>query len=146
MLSCLKWDRNLILLKIMLSTVVSARLIGQFGPILWGKSSDSVHFFLVRAREKIKSVLEPHIPQKNYRRGKCWLIILKPSKISFSQNYFEKLKKIHLPVSFYSTPNMSFKTVFNFFVAPTKKKCALSEVLLLIAWCDFTPALQHIKI
>ena len=28
------------------ATVVSARLIGQFGLILWGESSDSAHFFL----------------------------------------------------------------------------------------------------
>ena len=30
-------------------TVVSPRLIGQFGPILLRKTSDSAHFFLVRS-------------------------------------------------------------------------------------------------
>ena len=52
-------------------TVVLAPLIGQFGLILWGETSDSAHFFLVRATEKTKTVLDQKIPQKNYRSGKC---------------------------------------------------------------------------
>ena len=34
-------------------TVVSACLINQFGLILWQKTSDGAHFFLVQATEKI---------------------------------------------------------------------------------------------
>ena len=52
-------------------TVVSARLIGQFGLILWGETYDGAHFFLVRAAEKIKIVLDQKIPPKNYRGAKC---------------------------------------------------------------------------
>ena len=43
-------------------TVVLACLIGQFGLILWQKSSDGAHFFLVRATKKIKTVLDQKIP------------------------------------------------------------------------------------
>ena len=39
-------------------TVVSARLIGQFGPILWGETFDGTYFFLVIATEKIKTLLD----------------------------------------------------------------------------------------
>ena len=52
------------------TTVVSAYLISQFGLILWQKTSDGAHFFLVRATKKIKTVLDQKIPQKNYRRCK----------------------------------------------------------------------------
>ena len=52
-------------------TVVSAHLIGQFGQIFWEKTFDSAHFFLVRATEKIKIVLNRKIPQKNYKSAKC---------------------------------------------------------------------------
>ena len=63
-----------------LVTVVSPRLIVQFGPILWGKTSDCAHFFLVRATEKIKTVLDQKIPQKNYRRCKSCLSVLEHLK------------------------------------------------------------------
>ena len=62
-------------------------------------------------------------------------------KIGFFQNIFLKksknipkiLKKIqHLPLSFYRTPFECFKTVFTFYVAPPKKKCARSEVFFLL--------------
>ena len=36
--------------------MVSACLIGQFGPILWGETSDGAHFFLVRANKKKKGL------------------------------------------------------------------------------------------
>ena len=39
-------------------TMVLARLIGQFVPILGGKTFNGVHFVLVRATEKIKTVLD----------------------------------------------------------------------------------------
>ena len=55
-------------------TVVSARLIGQFGLILWGETSDGAHFFLVRATEKTKTILDQKKPQKNYRSSKCFCI------------------------------------------------------------------------
>ena len=46
--------------------MVSANPIGQFGPILWGKTFDGAHFFLVRATEKIKAVLDKkNKPKKN---------------------------------------------------------------------------------
>ena len=38
-------------------------------------------------------------------------------------NFFQ-----HLQFSFYSTPFVCFKTVFTFYVASPKKKCAQSEV------------------
>ena len=44
--------------------MVSARLIGQFGLILWGETSDCTHFFLVRSTEKIKTVLDQKVFQK----------------------------------------------------------------------------------
>ena len=43
-------------------TVVLPRLFDQIGPILSGKTSDSAYFFLVRATEKIKTVLDQKIP------------------------------------------------------------------------------------
>ena len=52
-------------------------------------------------------------------------------KIIFEKiiKYTRNRKKFqHLPLSFYSTPFECFKTVFTFYVAPTKKKYALSEV------------------
>ena len=47
-------------------TVVLARLFGQFVLILWGKTSDSAHFFLVRATENTKTVLDQILPHTNY--------------------------------------------------------------------------------
>ena len=44
--------------------MVLACLIGQFGLILWGETSDRAYFFLVRATEKTKTVLDQKIPQK----------------------------------------------------------------------------------
>ena len=61
-------------------TVVSPRLIGKFEPILLRKTSDSAHFFLVRATEKIKTVLDQNITQQNYRRCKCWLSVFEHLK------------------------------------------------------------------
>ena len=61
-------------------TVVSACLISQFGLILWQKTSDGAHFFLVRATKKIKTVLDQKIPQKNYRRCKSCLSVLEHLK------------------------------------------------------------------
>ena len=52
-------------------TMVSPCLIVQFGPILWGKTSDGAHFVSVRATEKTRTVLEPKMPQTNYRSAKC---------------------------------------------------------------------------
>ena len=46
-------------------TMVSPCLIGR------GKTSDGAHFVSVRATENIKTVLEPKMPQKNYRSAKC---------------------------------------------------------------------------
>ena len=52
----------------------------------------------------------------------------------------------HLKFSFYSTPFVCFKTVFTFYLAPPKKKCARSEVFSPpIGWCEFTPAWQNNK-
>ena len=61
-------------------TVVLACLIYQFGLILWQKTSDCAHFFLVRATKKIKTVLDQKIPQKNSRRCKSCLSVLEHLK------------------------------------------------------------------
>ena len=60
-------------------TVVSACPIGQFGLILWQKTSDGAHF-LVRANKKIKTVLDQKIPLKNYWRCKRLLSVLERLK------------------------------------------------------------------
>ena len=93
-------------------------------------------FFVVRATKKIKkTVLDQKIPQKNYRSGKCWLGVFEflTNKVFFKKKikskYTWNTKKFqHLPLSFYSTAFECFKTVFTFIVAPSKKKCAHSEV------------------
>ena len=112
------------------STVVSARLIGQFGRILWGETSDCAHFFLVIATENIKTVLDQKIPQINYRSAKCWLSVFEHlKKYVFSKNILKKSKKFtwitkkfqRLALSFYCTPFVCFNTVFTFYVAPSKK-------------------------
>ena len=61
-------------------TVILACLIGQFGLILWQKTSNGAYFFLVRATNKIKTVLDQKIPQKNYSRCKSCLSVLEHIK------------------------------------------------------------------
>ena len=57
------------------TTVILASLIGQFGLILWGVTSDDGHFcFLNKSyRENIKKKMFwiRKKSKKNYRRGKC---------------------------------------------------------------------------
>ena len=78
-------------------TVVSARLIGQFGLNLWGETSDCVLFFLVRATEKTKTVLDQKIPPKNYRSAKCWPSVFKHlKKIGLKNKIFWKNPEIYL--------------------------------------------------
>ena len=60
--------------------------IGQFEPILWGKTSYGAPFFLVRTKEKITTVLDHKIPQPNYRGCTSCLSIFEHLK---KQNFWE---------------------------------------------------------
>ena len=68
--------------------VVLACLMGQFGLILWEKTSDGPYLFLVRATEKIKkTVLDQKISHKIYRTDKCCLSVFGHlTKQVFSKN------------------------------------------------------------
>ena len=76
--------------------MVSACLIGQFGLILWQKTSDGAYFFLVRAAKKIKklkkNVLDQKIPQKIIVSVKVVEVYWNISKSSFF--FFKKSKNI----------------------------------------------------
>ena len=90
-------------------SVVSACLIGQFGPILWGVNCGGVHCFLVIATIKIKSVLDHKILQKNYRRCKSCLCVLEHlKKHIFSKIIKKKYIKIYVKYKKFQT-----FTVFN---------------------------------
>ena len=63
-----------------IATMVLPSLISQFGQILWGKTSDGAHFFLVRATQKMKTDLDQKISHKNYWRCKYWLSVFEHLK------------------------------------------------------------------
>ena len=120
------------------STAVSACLISQFGLILWQKTSDCAHFFLVRATKKKKrKKLDQKIPQKNYRRCKSCLSVLEHLKKQFFSKIFLKKSKniceIQLVFNIYSfhsivLPLCVSKQFSLSMQAHPKKKCARSEV------------------
>ena len=135
-------------------TMVLACLIGQFGLILWQKTSEGTYSVLLRATKKIKkkTFLDQKIPQKNYMRCKSCLSVLEHLKKYFFSFFilffffylkmYVKCKKFqHLQFSFHSTSFVCFRTVFTFYVAPQKKRYEWSEVFPPSnGWCEFTPA------
>ena len=117
-------------------TGILACLIGQFGLILWHKTSDGAHFFFVRATKKIKTVLDQKIPQKNYRKCKSWINVLEHLKKQFFLKII--LKKLKIYVKNKKIPTFTafilqyslcvFQNSFYFLCSPPKKKCVPLEV------------------
>ncbi len=101
----------------------------QFGPIWRKKSLSGRHFFLVRATMNIKPVLKSSWTKLKHRRCTKRPGELKHINILvLKKSILKKTKKKHgnkkvanfVHLTFSSTPNRAFKTVFTFIVTQPK--------------------------
>ena len=106
--------------------------------ILWGETSDSAHFFLVRATEKTNTFLDQKIPNKLI----TWAVNVYSniSKNRFFQKTLCKNLKTYLKykknfnINRFHSIVLSFSVLnsFHFLCSPLKEKCASLEVFPLL--------------
>ena len=117
-------------------TMVLDSPLPQFGPIWRKKSLSGRHFFLVRATMNIKPVLKSSWTKLKHRRCTKRPGELKHINILvLKKSILKKTKKKHgnkkvanfVHLTFSSTPNRAFKTVFTFIVTQPQKKCLPPE-------------------